>query len=280
MKNFIEVTDLKTIENPVIIDVRTIPGEPDKGYEEYINGHLKDAYYMDLEKDLSSQPVPGSGNHPFPEPEKFRKKLESFGADNDSTFIIYDNGDNYSAGRLWFLLKYFGLQNIFVINGGMKSIMAEGIPLTGNIPDSKKGNLKFKEHPEMLAEYEEVEEFSKNPESTKALIDARSRERYLGNEENLYAKAGHIPGAESYFFGDNYGEDGKLKSSEFLKERFENLEGRDIIVSCGSGVTACGNIIAMDEVGLNPRLFIGSYSQWLNRGNDVSTEDETQGMRK
>ena len=144
----------------------------------------------------------------------------------------------------------------------------------------KKGEIYLEENPYLLATYEEVLDHSKNKSlamtnekvKEKILLDSRTHERYLGHVEPLYDIAGHIPSSYSYFFGDNFDDEGKIKDLDQIKERFEKLAGKDIIVSCGSGVTACANLIAMDEVGIPARLYNGSYSQWIKLGNPVDKE--------
>lgn len=272
MKNFIEIGQALSMKDAIIIDVRT--GDDDKtGKDYYDQGHLPGAFFMDVDEDLSSKPTETSGRHPLPKKEDFKAKLESFGSNNDSTFIIYDHGDNFSAGRLWFLLKYFSLGNAFIINGGFKSIASEGIELSTEQPLAQKGSLELEERPELLASFDEVKEFSANNNTDKMLIDSRSRERYLGLIEPLYSKAGHIPGAVSHFFEDNYYEDGKIKSIEELKSSFEKVKGKDLIVSCGSGVTACANLVVLDELGIEARLYPGSVSQWIDMGEEVEKVD-------
>lgn len=273
MKNFIEASELKEIKKTVIIDIRT--GEDHKSHREvYDEGHLSGAYFVDLDMDITGKVTETTGAHPLPELEDFHKLLESMGATEDSTFIIYDSGDNYSAPRMWFLLKYFGVENAFVVNGGFKAIQKSGLKLTKEPSVKKQGNISLSKRPELLAFYEEVLSYSQNPENHKVIIDSRAKDRYLGLTEPIYEKAGHIPHAKSYFYGDNYLEDGTVKDKKLLDKRFKSLKDKDLIVSCGSGVTACANIIAIDEIGLNPRLYSGSYSQWIKMGNDVNVTEE------
>lgn len=268
MKNFIDIDNLPSMDNALIIDIRT--GDEDKsGRDYYLASHLPKAYFMDVDLDLSGPETDSSGRHPLPNLEGFKAKLESFGANKETNYVIYDHGDNFSAGRLWFLLKYFGIDKAFVINGGFKSIVKKGLNLTTQIPQVQIGHIELRERPELLASFEEVKEFSINRNPNKVLIDSRAYERYLGKVEPLYSKAGHIPGASSYFFGDNYGEDGKLKDLEELKKRFDGIKEKDLIVSCGSGVTACSNLIVLDELGIEARLYNGSFSQWIKRGEEV-----------
>lgn len=281
MKNFIEAKDIKTIENPIIIDARKAE-EGKSSLETYKAGHLEGAFHFDPEKDMTSVETKTSGAHPIPKLEDFKKSLEGIGANNDSHFIIYDDGSNTTGPRLWFLLKYFGIDKVQVVNGGLPAIKKAGLKITSESAKGEKGNINLVENPSLLATYEEVLDHSKNTSQSKAigegdgkvLLDSRSHERYLGLEEPLYTIAGHIPQAQPFFFGDNFDEEGRFKDLDQIKKRFEKLEGKDIIVSCGSGVTACANLIAMDELGIPARLYNGSYSQWIRLGNRVEKGED------
>ncbi len=276
MKNFIEAKDIKTIENPIIIDARKAQ-EDRSSLDIYKDGHLEGAFYFDTEKDMASVETKTSGAHPIPKIEDFKASLERTGATKNSHFVIYDDGTNTTGPRLWFLLKYFGIEKVQLVNGGYPAIKIAGLKITREVTNEKKGEIHLQENPSLLATYEEVLDHSKNKSVAmtnekvkgKILLDSRTHERYLGLEEPLYNIAGHIPSSYSYFFGDNFDEEGKIKGLDQIKERFGKLAGKDIIVSCGSGVTACANLIAMDEVGIPARLYNGSYSQWIKLGNPV-----------
>ena len=232
MKNFIEASQIKDYENPIILDAR-VEDDFRSGYENYKQGHLKGAWFMHMEDDLSGEVTEKSGNHPFPKLEDFQEKLRSIGAKKDSTFIVYDIGDNYSAPRLWFMLKYYGLENVYLVNGGLKAIKEEGLEITEEEPTAEIGDVKLVENNDMLASFEEIKKHAYESDEDKAILDARSYERYLSQEE------GHIPNTESYYFMNNYDENGKLKNREELKEIYKNVLDKELIVSCGSGVTAC-----------------------------------------
>lgn len=277
MKNFIEAGDIKKYKDPIILDVRTSLLDTSLGINQYKEGHVKGAYYVDLEEDLTGEITSETGNHPLPTLDKFKKLIEKTGARNDSTFIIYDSGDNVASGRLWFLLKYFGLDKALIVNGGFKAILEEGIELVTEDSEIKEGKVALKENKDLLSSYEEVKEYSrdylenKTFKNNKRLLDSRANDRYRGENETLYDKAGHIPGALSYFFSDNY-TDGRVKDLEVLEDRFKSLKDKDLIVSCGSGVTACGNLVVLDELGYKAKLYVGSYSQWLKKGEEVTIE--------
>lgn len=271
MRNFISPEELDLLDEVIILDVRQDLSDPAYGIEEYEKEHLRGAYYLNLETDLAGPVTADSGNHPLPDPEELKEKLERIGAANDSVFVIYDEGSNFTAGRAWFVLKYFGLEKVYVLNGGIQEARKAGYAMSTLRPREKHSYLELTPNDDMLASYEEVLEFSGHPTEDTVLIDSRANARFTGKEENLYPVAGHIPNAINLEYTGNYGEDGKLLPDEELKARFAAIaDKKNIIVSCGSGVTACANLIAMDEAGLKPRLYVGSYSQWLKKGNKVA----------
>ena len=270
MKNFINPDELEQLDNVILIDVRQDLQDPEYGPKVYADEHLHNAFYLNLEEDLSGEINQDTGSHPLPSLNQIQKKLEEMGASNDSVFVFYDEGSNFTAPRGWFILKYFGLEKVFVLNGGYKGALEYGMKTSQEVPKAQKSYIELSANQEMLASYDEIVEYAKNPREGTVLIDSRSAERYRGEIEPLYDKAGHIPKAVNYFYGDNYTAEGLKKSDEELTERFAELKDKkDVIVSCGSGVTACANFIILDEIGLEPRLFNGSYSLWLKKGNTV-----------
>ena len=272
MKNFIEATELNNRdENAVVIDARFNMQNAEEGYNKYKKAHVKGAYYIDLNKDMASEAKSIGGKHPLPKKEVFENKLRNFGITSLSKIYIYDEGDNASAGRLWFLLKYFNLNCVKIVSGGFKSILERGIDLSSEIPSIKKSNLKLTENNNLISNYEEVLNHSIKADKDTVLIDSRAKVRYSGEQEPLYSKAGHIPHAINFDYTQNFS-NGIIKTNDELSKRFEDIEKfNNIIVSCGSGVTACSNMIALDEIGIKSRIYVGSYSDWLSRENEVNT---------
>lgn len=271
MRNFISPAELDQLDEVIVLDVRQNLTEPEYGIREYEKEHIRGAFYFNLETDLSGPVTKESGNHPLPELEALKEKLESIGATNDSIFVIYDEGTNFTAGRAWFVLKYYGLEKVYVLNGGFKAAKKAGTTMSTARPREKQSYIELSPREDMVASYDEVLAHSLAPAEDTVLIDSRSNARFIGQEEQLYPIAGHIPNAINLDYTENFTADGELLSTEALKSRLAELtEIKDIIVSCGSGVTACSNFIAMDEVGLKPRLYVGSYSQWLKKGNKAA----------
>lgn len=274
MKNFITAKELKKEKDYVLIDTRNDMQDSKWGYKAYDQGHIEGAWYLNLDDDLALMPNKNGGKHPLPNKNEFQEKLRTIGVLNNSKVFIYDLGDNSAAGRLWFLLKYYGIEDVKVVVGGYDELLKEGFKVTDEVPTSKKTDLILKENKDLIATYEEVKEYSKSPKIGQVLVDSRAYERYLGDVEPLYEKKGHIPNAVNYDYTKNF-EDKKIKPISELKERFKDLEGfKDIIVSCGSGVTANSNIMALDEIGIKTRLYVGSYSEWVMNDNEVNKGNE------
>lgn len=271
MKNFLEAGQLDQLDDLVILDVRFNFTDPEAGKKQYDAGHLEGAFYLSLNEDLSSLPTGESGNHPMPLASTLKSKLESLGISNKSHIVVYDDGSNSVVGRAWFVLKYLGLENVQVLNGGFSGATSAGLVISREIPvNVTKGHIEIQPDESLLVTYDEVLAHVQKPEDKRVLVDSRAMARFQGREEHLYAVAGHIPGAVNLEFSSSYDGNGRIRSREELIELFlEFKDKEDIILSCGSGVSALGNFIAMDEIGLNPRLYVGSYSQWLEKGNEV-----------
>ncbi|MGX7107893.1 sulfurtransferase [Facklamia miroungae] len=269
MKNFIEIDQLKKDSNCILIDVTLGKGNS-SGYERYLKGHLPGAFYMDMEKDLSGAVTDQSGNHPLPDCQIFQAKLQAMGAKQDDCFIIYDGGEGQASARLWFLLKYFGIDQVKIIQAGRLAIEAAGVAYTQDLPaEVEAGTIQLKPNEDLLVDFQRVKAYSEEPGAHQVLMDSRSYERYLGLEEPLYDRAGHIPHAQSYYYGLVYDEKGKLKSQAELEAHFKALKDKEVMVSCGSGVTACSNLLALDEIGISGKLYPGSYSQWLKKKQKI-----------
>ncbi|MFC7391833.1 sulfurtransferase [Scopulibacillus cellulosilyticus] len=253
-------------DNVVIVDCRFYLQDPNKGYHEYKASHIKGAVYFDLERDLSGPVSKHGGRHPLPDIKQLAFKLGDVGIDHNKTVVAYDNENgSIAAARFWWLLKYMGHDNAFVMDESYSAWVEKGYPTE----DKKSFNTSTQFIPrvneEMLVRQSEVQDQMKNPDG-RALIDARAEDRYLGKSEPLDKKAGHIPSAENWFWKDNIAADGKWKSNEELKERFAPLKDKkSITVYCGSGVTACVNILALNAAGItNVKLYPGSWSDWVS----------------
>jgi thiosulfate/3-mercaptopyruvate sulfurtransferase len=249
----------------VIIDCRFELGNPDKGREAYQIEHIPGALYFDLEKDLSGSKQQHGGRHPLPDLNLFTKKLSEAGIDATKKVVAYDDQGGVMAARLWWMLKYFGHDQVVILREGFSAWKAKGLPTTSDMAQPQSAAFKVNLQTEMLMGVEDVQR--KISDEKVVLIDARAKERYLGLQEDIDPVAGHIPGAKNEFWKEGLGADGAWKTTEDQKKRlatYLNQEDKEVILYCGSGVTACANAIAFDEVGLKPKLYIGSWSDWVS----------------
>ncbi|SFE15675.1 thiosulfate/3-mercaptopyruvate sulfurtransferase [Lentibacillus persicus] len=262
-------------ENTVVVDTRFDLMDPDAGRKIYLNGHIPQAVYLDLNKDLSEKPQKHGGSHPLPDMEMFAAKVGNIGIDHDTTVVVYDQRNDMFAARLWWLLQYMGHEDVHLLDGGFEQWEKEGYSVTTEVPALKAKDFKpvFREND--VADIEEVQEKLQHHKAT--LIDSRSKARYLGETEPLYNRAGHIPGAKNFFWKNVLDEEGKWKEVSELERNFSSLSKDDeIIVSCGSGVSACPNVLALKSAGFrNVKLYPGSFSDWISyEENEVETKDE------
>ncbi|WP_145046627.1 sulfurtransferase [Paenibacillus xylanexedens] len=256
----------------VIADCRFLLGQPNAGKEAYEAGHIPGAVYLDLEQDLSSPVSTHGGRHPLPDPAALASRLAKAGISSDARIVAYDDQGGMNASRLWWLLRYMGHQQVYVMDEGFTAWQNAKFPVTTDVPVQIPSSFEWNVQPQMLASVEDVQQASAS--GSAVLIDSRDARRYAGLEEPIDAKAGHIPGALNYFWKDVLGADGRWSGVEALEERFVKL-GKDdaIIVYCGSGVSACPNVIAFEEAGFsNVKLYSGSWSDWISyEGNAVAT---------
>jgi len=264
----IEVTGLANIsDNPDvrIFDVRTGPD----ARQEYRKNHLQKAVFVDLNSDLANIDNPrNGGRHPLPNFEDFIKTLGRLGISKDSQVIIYDdkNGAN-AAARFWWMLKSAGHQNVQVLNGGLQSAENQNYPLASG-DDSYPETEYISEYRDWQLPQIMIDDVKKaTQDADSVIIDVRESQRYNGITEPIDLVAGHIPNAKNFPFADNLAENGLFKSPEVLRdiyaELFENFDKNKITFHCGSGVTACHSLLALDYAGLEiPNLYVGSWSEW------------------
>jgi thiosulfate/3-mercaptopyruvate sulfurtransferase len=257
-------------ENQVIIDCRFDLSNPDAGVAAYNNAHLLGALHFDLEKDLSSEKQEHGGRHPLPKLEDFLEILENAGIDETTRVIAYDDGSYAMAARLWWLMKYVGHKEVYVLDGGFKEWVDKSYPIT----DKKHVNIKKTYNPSiqenLLVGISEVKEAIMDDEVQ--VVDARAPERFAGKVEPIDPIGGHIPSAQNFFFQRNLS-NGKWKAVAQLNENFKDLSGKEVISYCGSGVTACVNVLAMDEAGITSKLYVGSWSDWCSYSDSPVEKD-------
>lgn len=251
--------------NVRIIDCSYKLGDPEAGRTQYENGHIPGAVYFDLEKDLSGTVETHGGRHPLPNPGQLKNKLEESGISNDTILIAYDSKEGAYASRFWWMLKYLGHENVYILNGGFEDWKKAEFPVEQVIPKFEKAVFTITENKDMLASYQEVKEIALNGNQDTVLIDSREQRRYLGIEEPIDRVAGHIPTAINKPWMEGL-ENGFFKHKSEQENRFADIaKDTPIIVYCGSGVTATPNYIALKEAGYsNVRLYPGSYSDWVS----------------
>ena len=268
---------LKIYKNPdvMIFDV----SNSKNAKSNYEIEHLEGAFFIDLNSQLAAVKTNFSdgGRHPLPKIENFAKTLTDFGISKDKHIIIYDdkNGSNASA-RFWWMLKSVGHEKVQVLNGGLNEAKKNNIPLSSKIENIQKLSEPYQiENWNLpIIEINEVESISENPNYL--IIDVRDRERYDGISEPIDLLAGHIPGAVNIPFTENIDENGKFHDQNILKNKYEtifrNFKIENIVVHCGSGVTACHTLLALAYAEMEtPKLYVGSWSEWSRNKKKIKT---------
>jgi thiosulfate/3-mercaptopyruvate sulfurtransferase len=249
----------------VIVDCRFDLANPAAGEADYERGHIPGAVYAHLDRDLSGAKTGSNGRHPLPPQDALVETLGRLGIDNDTQVIAYDHDTGMYASRLWWLLRWMGHDRVAVLDGGFTRWIAEGRPVESGVTIHPPRT--FVPHPrrDMTVNAEEAGTFGRS--SAHRLVDARAPERYRGDAEPIDPVAGHIPGAVNHFFQQNL-ENGTFKTPQALRAAFENALGNvtadNVVCYCGSGVTACHNLLALEHAGLpGARLYPGSWSEWV-----------------
>ncbi len=255
--------------NLVLVDCRWALGQPTKGRSDYADGHIPGSFFADLETDLSGST--GPGRHPLPDPTAFDITLGSWGVTPSCTVVAYDDAGGAIAARLWWMLTDQGHGDTHVLDGGYQAWLAGGHPVdTAQPPRMSPYPAGIASAPwGDAATMEDVVSAA-----TSVVVDARSAERYRGDVEPVDARPGHIPGAKNLPFADNL-DNGFFKDASTLRTHFAShglTNETEAIFHCGSGVTACHSILAMEIAGLpRPRLYVGSWSEWAASDRPVAT---------
>jgi len=261
---------LKEHPEAIVIDCRYDMTNPPWGRLEYDKNHVKGAFYVDLDKDLTSEIKEHGGRHPLKDLKTFTNQMGSFGIKSDSTVVIYDDGDLAMASRLWFMLKLIGI-NAYIIEGGYKacSELEQSTVEPGKV--SSELEMNYQSH--IICDIEAVK--TSMDKENSVIVDSRSNPRYLGLEEPFDKIAGHIPSAINYFWKDIFDENGQVKSLGDLQAMFLEMDNYDeVILHCGSGITGCVNMFILNELGIESILYAGSYSDWVSYDeNDVIVKD-------
>ncbi|NDJ17571.1 sulfurtransferase [Myxacorys almedinensis] len=246
----------------VVIDSRFALMEPALGRQQYEAGHILGAYYADLNQDLSSPVQQHGGRHPLPDLQRLSVKLSAMGITASTVVVAYDDSRFAFAARLWWLLRYLGHDHAAVLDGGFKAWQAIGGEVSLDNPKEKSGNFNPTPRQDWVVDIDTVN--AKKDLPAVALIDSREPDRYRGDREPIDPIAGHIPGALNYPWHDVTTEQGYVISEAQLRDRWSGLVTQDLLVYCGSGVTACVNLLSLAAIGLEGKLYAGSWSDWCS----------------
>ena len=272
MRPFTTLIDAATLASQIerddlmLFDCRSELGNPHWGEAEYARSHLPGAQFLHLDRDLSGPVSADSGRHPLPDPDAFALLLGQLGAQAVSQLVAYDQGNGAYAARLWWLARWIGHRNVAVLDGGMAAWTAAGLPVETSrrvpVPRQFEANLTAGAWVDSAT----VDDLRRRPGTV--LVDARGSERFAGRNETIDPVAGHIPGARNAPFTGNLAADGRFLPAQALRLRWNTLLGSQpaagMIAMCGSGVTACHNLLAMEHAGLaGARLYAGSWSEWI-----------------
>ncbi len=272
-KTLISVPELSAhFDDPnwAIIDCRFTLGNGERGYQDYLRGHIPGAIYAHLDNDLCCPIIPGvTGRHPLPSVEQMVDKFSAWGIDARVQVVAYDDWPGVGlpvAARLWWMLRYSGHMKVAVLDGGWVNWLSESFPVQTMV--GKRPGRLFDPHiqPGLLAGSDEVEKI--RLAQGFCVADARSADRYRGENETIDPVAGHIPGAVSLPFANNLSSQGTFHSQADLREIYETalgtLPAERVVFYCGSGVTAAVNVLGIAHAGLGTaRLYAGSWSEWI-----------------
>ncbi|MFZ4535276.1 sulfurtransferase [Propionivibrio sp.] len=253
-------------QNWRVFDCRHQLSDVAYGEKSYAEGHLPGAFFLHLDRDLSGPMNGRNGRHPLPDAVLLANKLGASGVSRETQVVVYDDGDGMIAGRLWWLLRWFGHDRVALLDGGIRQWVKAGRPLTTDLPEPAATvfavdmNLR-----DWVVRTEDV--LANLDRNELCLVDARDPDRFRGENETLDPVGGHIPGARNRFFRDNLDAEGCFRLPAELRREFLGLlagvEPAQAVMQCGSGVTACHNLLAMEIAGLQgAKLYAGSWSEW------------------
>ena len=256
--------------NWVIFDARFNLAQTDAGASAYRLWHIPKAQYVHLDKDLSSAITSFTGRHPLPDLQQLAKKLGAWGVSNNSQIVIYDGASGAIAGRLWWLLRCLGHEKVAVLDGGLPNWQRSGYPASAYLP--KVTPVTYRPYVNIEAVLSATDVENSLAQGTIKLIDARTTERFQGKHEPIDPIAGHIPKAINRPFQLNLDAQGLFLSVSELRGQFNDLlhntPSTQVVHMCGSGVTACHNLLAMEIAGLTgSKLYAGSWSEWIRNKN-------------
>lgn len=255
-----------------LADVRWYLGEPERGREAFRSAHIPGAFYVDLDVDLSAEE--GPGRHPLPAWRVFAERMAGLGIGDKSVVVAYDDRGGAVAARLWWMLQAIGHQRAYVLDGGLTAWEADGGEVTSELSAHGRGDLSVNLQPDVTVDRDQLKESL----GLVLAIDARAGDRYRGENETIDPVGGHIPGALNAPYESNLGPDKQFLSARALAEKYRDLGvggDRETVLYCGSGVTACHDLLAIEHAGLGrAKLYPGSWSDWSTAGFEVAVGSE------
>lgn len=257
----------------LVVDCRYALLEPDAGSRAYAEGHIPTAVHADLGELLSGPTTGMNGRHPLPDPQAFVEGMAALGANDETLIVAYDAADSMFAARLWWLLRWIGHENVRVLDGGLQAWRQAGGGLSTDTPQRPRGSIGLRHRAKPTVTFTDVLALVQNgglEKRERLLIDARSPDRYRGENETIDPAGGHIPGAVNRYYKENLDADARFKAPDQLRSEFAELLGDtpapEVIHQCGSGVTACHNLLAMEVAGMESgTLYPGSWSEWCRQ---------------
>jgi thiosulfate/3-mercaptopyruvate sulfurtransferase len=262
-----------------VIDARFYLPEPERGEAEFLEAHVPGALYAHLDRDLSGPTTGRNGRHPMPSVEQMTDRFSRWGIDDSVQVVVYDTSQGQMASRLWWMLRYLGHDAVAVLDGGFAAWLAEERPAARGRETRARRRFVPHARDEMRVDVQTLEASL----GDLLLIDARAPERFRGEVEPLDPVAGHIPGARNHPTSSSLGSDGRFLTAEVLRERLRSFMGdgppTSVVSYCGSGVTACHNLLAMDIAGMRgARLYAGSWSEWCaDEARPIETGEREKG---
>jgi thiosulfate/3-mercaptopyruvate sulfurtransferase len=249
----------------VVFDTRHDLMDVEKGRKAYAEGHIPGAYFLHVDDDLAGRKTGKNGRHPLPDIHQFAARMNERGVTPDTQVVVYDDMGGNFAVRLWWMLRWLGHERAALLDGGYPMWVKERRPVSTDVPPPRKGTFFPRPRLGATVDTHFVERFREDP--SVRLMDARAAERFAGLQEPIDPVAGHIPGAVNRFWQKNLQPDGRFKPAQALRDDFQAALGsasaEKAVHMCGSGVTACHNIFAMELAGLpGGRLYPGSWSEW------------------
>ena len=267
----------KHLDDPawVVFDTRHELTDPDAGREHYAEAHVPGAYFLHTDRDLAGPKTGSNGRHPLPDVQVFAARINQCGVTPSTQVVVYDDLGGNFAVRLWWMLRWLGHERVALLDGGWPLWLREGRPVSKEVTAPRAGSFVPRPRLGATVDVHFVERFREDPAAK--LVDARAAARYSGANETIDPVAGHVPGAIHRFWQKNLEPDGRFKDPAELREEWLGLLGdadvEKTVHMCGSGVTACHNLFALELAGLGQgRLYAGSWSEWCaDRSRPVAT---------